>query len=73
MADICKAIEKEKEYISNIINNIDTPALIDLLKEYGFNSLDDYFAAKKEYQFLNCGMKIKEINTGDRIETIMNI
>ena len=73
MADIRKAIEKEKEYISNIINNIDTPALIDLLKEYGFNSLDDYFTAKKEYQFLNCGMKIKEINTGDGIETIMNL
>ena len=73
MADIRKAIEKEKEYISNIINNIDTPALIDLLKEYGFNSLDDYFTAKKEYKFLNCGMKIKEINTGDGIETIMNL
>ena len=73
MADIRKAIEKEKEYISNIINNVDTPALIDLLKEYGFNSLDDYFTAKKEYKFLNCGMKIKEINTGDGIETIMNL
>ena len=24
MADICKAIEKEKEYISDIINNINT-------------------------------------------------
>ena len=33
MADICKAIEKEKEYISNIINNINTPALTDLLKD----------------------------------------
>ena len=61
MADICKAIEIEKEYISNIIHNTNTPALIDLLKDCGFNSLDKYFAAKKEYQFLNCGMKIKEI------------
>ena len=63
MADICKAIEREKEYISNIINDIDTPALIDLLKDCGFDSLNTYFAEKKEYQFLNCGIKIKEINT----------
>ena len=48
MADISKAIEREKEYISNIIHNINTPALIDLLKDCGFTSLDDYFAAKKE-------------------------
>ena len=51
MADICKAIEREKEYISNIIHNANTPALIDLLKDCGFNSLDDHFAVKKEYQF----------------------
>ena len=37
MADICKAMKREKEYISNIINNIDTPSLIDLLKDCGFN------------------------------------
>lgn len=73
MADICKAIEIEKEYISNIIHNTNTPALIDLLKDCGFNSLDKYFTAKKEYQFLNCGMKIKEINTGDGIRTIMDL
>ena len=30
MVDICKAIEKEKEYISNVIHDTDTPALIDL-------------------------------------------
>ena len=73
MADICKAMEREKEYISNIIHNIDTPALIDLLKDCGFDSLNTYFAEKKEYQFLNCGMKIKEINTGDGIGTIMDL
>ena len=73
MADICKAMEREKEYISNIINNIDTPALIDLLKDCGFDSLNTYFAEKKEYQLLNCGIKIKEINTGDGIETIMDL
>ena len=42
MADICKAIEIEKEYISNIIHNTNTPALIGLLKDCGFNSLDKY-------------------------------
>ena len=40
MADICKAMEKEKEYISNIIHNIDTPVLIELLKYCGFDSIN---------------------------------
>ena len=51
MVDIVKAIEKEKEYLSYRVKGEEPFHLIDAVKECGFESLDEYFNAKAEYQF----------------------
>lgn len=51
MTDIEKAMTKEQEYLSYRMNNKEPFHLVDAIKEYGFNSLNEYFTAKKEYEF----------------------
>lgn len=53
MNDIVKAIEKEKEYLSYRMKDQEPYSLQDALKEYGFESLNKYFEAKKNYEFSN--------------------
>lgn len=47
MSDIIKAIEKEKKYISYRMQGKEPFHLVDAVKECGFNSLGDYFTAKR--------------------------
>lgn len=51
MADIIKAIAKEKEYLLYRIKGEEPFHLVDAIKECGFESLSDYFKAKTEYNF----------------------
>ena len=51
MADIVKAIAKEKEYLSYRRKNEEPFHLVDAVKECGFDSLSDYFKAKLEHTF----------------------
>lgn len=51
MADIVKAIAKEKEYLSYRMKGEEPFHLIDAVKECGFDNLTDYFEAKTEYNF----------------------
>lgn len=51
MADIVKAIAKEKEYLSYRRKGEEPFHLVDAVKECGFESLTDYFKAKVEYGF----------------------
>lgn len=51
MADIVKAIEVEKEYITKKINGKAPFRLIDAIKKCGFRSLEEYLDTKKRYQF----------------------
>lgn len=50
MKQIQRAIEEEKLYILDRLNNIDT-SLINRLNRYGYESLDEYFTEKREYLF----------------------
>lgn len=50
MKQIQRAIEEEKLYIQDRLNNIDT-SLISRLSQYGYNSLDEYFTEKREHLF----------------------
>lgn len=50
MSNIVKAIEKEKEYLSYRMEGKEPFHLVDAVKECGFNSLDDYFTAKRRYE-----------------------
>lgn len=58
MADILKAIEKEKEYLSYRMKNEEPFHLVDAIKECGFDSLEKYFEAKKHYEFSNLSFKV---------------
>ena len=50
MRDILEAIQKEKEYLSFRMKDEEPYHLVDAVKEYGYNSLDEYFAAKRRYE-----------------------
>lgn len=56
-----KAIQAEQQYIQNRINGIETTPLIDILKEYGFNSLEEYYKQKTEFEFSS--LDFHEMNT----------
>ena len=50
MSNILKAIEKEKEYLSYRMEGKEPFHLVDIVKECGFNSLEDYFTAKRRHE-----------------------
>lgn len=52
MRDLQKAISEEKLYIEDRANNIDT-SLIARIKQYGYETLDEYFKEKRKYLFEN--------------------
>lgn len=49
--DIKKAIEVEKDYQAKKISGMQPAPLIDQVREYGFNSLEEYFDEKLKYEF----------------------
>lgn len=51
MADIVRAIAKEKEYLKYRMRGEEPFHLVDAVKECGFESLSDYFKAKTKYKF----------------------
>jgi hypothetical protein len=68
MTDIAKAIEKEREYISFRMKNEEPFHLIDAVRECGFESLEDYFAAKQRYQLGK--MNIVKFKSREAVDTI---
>lgn len=50
MKDLQSAINEEKLYIADRLNNVST-SLPDRLKQYGYESLTEYFNEKREYLF----------------------
>lgn len=53
MPDIIKAIEKEKEYHTYRMKHEEPYSLREALKEFGFETLEEYFKAKREYAIIN--------------------
>ena len=64
------AINAENIYIQNRLNNIETEPLIDILKGYGFETLEDYYKQKAEWQLLHCGIKEVNRSVADAFSTI---
>ena len=52
MKNLQKAMNEETMYINDRMNGINT-SLIERLKQYGYETLDEYFLDKKEYKFNN--------------------
>lgn len=73
MSDIVKAIEKEKEYLSHRMKNEEPFHLVDAIKEYGFNSLDEYFKAKKVYEFSNLTFEVVKTAPAQAITDVLKV
>lgn len=63
MSDIVKAIEKEKEYLSYRMKGEEPFHLADAMRECGFASLDEYFEAKKKYDFNAISFAVIDANS----------
>ena len=58
--DIIGAMNKEREYLSFRMKGEEPFHLVDAVKEYGFNSLKDYFDAKRDYEFSQLKFEVVE-------------
>ncbi len=70
MSNILKAIEKEKEYLSYRTNGEEPFHLVDAVKECGFNSLDDYFTAKRRLEIRK--MDVIKVKSKEATATIQD-
>ena len=73
MADIVKAIEKEKEYLSYRMKGEEPFHLVDAVKECGFDSLDAYFAAKTEYMIRQTAKTVTECAQSEIVSEAVRI
>ena len=73
MADIVKAIEVEKEYITKKINGKAPFRLIDAIKKCGFRSLEEYLDTKKRYQFRELKFISKDITQEEIVPEILTV
>lgn len=58
--DIIGAMNKEREYLSFRMKGEEPYHLVDAVKEYGFNSLKEYFDAKRDYEFSQLKFEVVE-------------
>lgn len=64
--DILKAIDIENVYLEYKLSNATPPyQLVDEIKRYGFESLEEYFDNKKEYEFSKLTFTIKNIPSSE--------
>ena len=73
MTDIVKAIAKENEYLSYRMKGEEPFHLVDVIKEYGFESLHDYYEAKKKYQFSTLNFEVIETTPANAITEVLNV
>ena len=71
MRDIVKAIEKGKEYIEYRMKGEEPFHLVDAVNECGFESLEEYFTAKKTYLFSNLTFEVIETTTAQAISDVL--
>ena len=72
MADIVKAIEKEKEYLSYRMKGEEPFYLINAIKECGFESLAEFFEQKKIYELANLSFEVIETTPPKAIGDVLN-
>lgn len=71
MSDIVKAIEKEKEYITFRMKGEEPFHLADAIKEFGFESLGEYFKAKQDHEFTSMNFNVIETTTLNAIADVV--
>lgn len=73
MRDIAGAIEMERAYLDHRMKGEEPFHLADAIKEFGFNSLDEYFREKKSYQFLHMNFKWTEVKQAEIVSEAARI
>ncbi len=71
MQDIIGAIEKEKEYLSFRMRGEEPYHLVDAVKEYGFENLEEYFEAKRDYEFSQLEFEIIDTTPEKAISDVL--
>lgn len=70
MTNIEKAIEKEKEYLSYRMRGEEPFHLVDAVRGFGYNSLDEYFTAKRRYEISH--MSVVKVRSAEADSTIQD-
>ena len=73
MADFVKAIEIEKIYLTEKLNDKEPFHLIDAIKQCGFKSLEEYFLVKRRYQFRELEFISKDITQDEIVSEILTV
>lgn len=71
MSNILKAMEKEKEYLSYRMEDKEPFHLVDAVKECGFDSLNTYFIAKKNYELSELSFEVIETTPSQAINDVL--
>lgn len=61
MSDICEAIKKESQYIQYRLQGKEPFSLISEIQKCGFDTLEQYFNAKLDYQISQLNFTVKEV------------
>lgn len=72
MKDIKRAMEIEKEYQMHRLNGELPFVLADKMKEYGFETLGEYFDAKRDYNFDSLNFNVVETTPLKAIGEVLN-
>lgn len=70
--DIIGAMNKEREYLSFRVKGEEPFHLVDAVKEYGFDSLKNYFEAKKDYEFSKLKFEVVETTPDKAIKDVLD-
>lgn len=70
--DIIGAMNKEREYLSFRAKGEEPYHLVDAVKEYGFESLKEYFEAKRDYQFSQLKFEVVETTPERGLSELFN-
>ena len=73
MQDIVKAMEIEEKYIQSRLQDEDTPPLITLLQDAGFDTLENYFKCKNQHIFEHLDFSEVTTTDEDAFDDIANI
>ena len=73
MHDIVGAIEMEKTYLDHRMKGEEPFHLADAVKEFGFNSMEEYFGEKKAYQFRHLNFKWTEVKQAEIVSEAVRI
>jgi len=71
--DILKAMEAEQTYLSHKLKGEQVFQLVDEIKKYGFETLEEYFDNKKTHQFRALKFAVKSITQEEVVDELKTV